>query len=339
MMRRCAARVAGRAPPQQRWRSNPSGQLPSHHKEHNFLFPTLLTGGIVGVGFLWVLKGELNSGDDAMVPFDVMNLRSGLEELFRTHPEYAPMAVKLVWNANGAFDCKRSAFDRNGATGTVDTASKPFSAMAGLVEALEAVKGEEPISTNDLTVLAAYVGIQFMGGPEIAFKYGREDKSAPPADLDAQLKTDVRDLATLRKYFYKQGLHDQELVALMGAHAMGRCRAGVSGVEGSWCQGPPKSKPLFGAAPPPPRPRWSNEYFQKLVNTEWVAAPCGNYFYNKDDKTQISLPVDQLLLEDKMFRYWVDCYAKDGVLFADHFTSAFKRVAEQAHAPWGPVPY
>lgn len=37
-----------------------------------------------------------------------------------------------------------------------------------------------------------------------------------------------------REIFYRQGFNDQEIVALSGAHAMGRCHADRSGYDGPW---------------------------------------------------------------------------------------------------------
>lgn len=38
----------------------------------------------------------------------------------------------------------------------------------------------------------------------------------------------------IRKIFYRMGFNDNEIVALSGAHALGRCHTDRSGFEGPW---------------------------------------------------------------------------------------------------------
>ena len=38
----------------------------------------------------------------------------------------------------------------------------------------------------------------------------------------------------LRDTFYKMGFNDREIVALSGAHALGRCHSDASGYVGPW---------------------------------------------------------------------------------------------------------
>lgn len=74
--------------------------------------------------------------------------------------------------------------------------------------------------------------IRMMGGPTIPWSSGRVDeldKSAvtpdgrlPSADSGPP-GADPSDAAHLRTIFYRMGFNDQEIVALSGAHALGRC--------------------------------------------------------------------------------------------------------------------
>jgi len=49
-------------------------------------------------------------------------------------------------------------------------------------------------------------------------------------------------------------LHDSEMVALVGAHCLGRCHSDRSGYVGPWTNAPTT---------------FSNLYFQELVNNKW----------------------------------------------------------------------
>lgn len=71
-----------------------------------------------------------------------------------------------------------------------------------------------------------------MGGPTIPWKYGRVDavdsSSVPPegrlpsAD-SGTAGADADDVDHLRTIFNRMGFNDQEIVALSGAHSLGRC--------------------------------------------------------------------------------------------------------------------
>ena len=50
------------------------------------------------------------------------------------------------------------------------------------------------------------------------------------------------------------GFTDQEIVALSGAHSLGRCHPDRSGFKGPWTNSPTT---------------FSNLYFQELLNTKW----------------------------------------------------------------------
>ena len=49
------------------------------------------------------------------------------------------------------------------------------------------------------------------------------DAGSPPKTAEA-----------IRKVFNRMGFNDQEIVALSGAHALGRCHADASGYVGPW---------------------------------------------------------------------------------------------------------
>jgi cytochrome c peroxidase len=67
-----------------------------------------------------------------------------------------------------------------------------------------------------------------MGGPQIAWRPGRSDaadgKQCPP---DGRLPDATKDQRHVRDIFYRMGFNDQEIVALCGAHALGKCHPGM----------------------------------------------------------------------------------------------------------------
>lgn len=78
-----------------------------------------------------------------------------------------------------------------------------------------------------------------MRGPDIPWKAGRtdftDDSKCPP---QGRLPDASQASQHLRDVFYRMGFNDQEIVALSGAHSLGRCHADRSGFEGPWVVSP-----------------------------------------------------------------------------------------------------
>ena len=94
------------------------------------------------------------------------------------------------------------------------------------------------LSYADLYTLGGIQAIKSMGGPDIKWQAGRVDsyneKDATPDGLlpDADKGDSMKTATGLRNIFYRMGFNDQEIVALSGAHALGRCHITASGYVG-----------------------------------------------------------------------------------------------------------
>lgn len=78
-----------------------------------------------------------------------------------------------------------------------------------------------------------------MGGPVIPWRSGRVDSEKPTTVPDGRLpaadKGDSKKTNSgIRDVFNRMGFNDQEIVALSGAHALGRCHTNASGYWGPW---------------------------------------------------------------------------------------------------------
>ena len=88
--------------------------------------------------------------------------------------------------------------------------------------------------------LAGAVAVEEAGGPKIPFRLGRVDfesgaTSPPDGRLpDADKGSGKKTIEHIRDVFYRMGFTDKEIVALLGAHAMGRCHTDASGYWGPW---------------------------------------------------------------------------------------------------------
>ena len=67
--------------------------------------------------------------------------------------------------------------------------------------------------------------------------------------------TQAATIQHVRDVFHRMGFNDREIVALCGAHAVGRCHTDRSGFWGPWT----RAESTF-----------SNEYFRELVENKWT---------------------------------------------------------------------
>lgn len=197
-------------------------------------------------------------------------------------------------------------------------------ANAGLEHArvfLEPVKALNPwITYSDLWTLAGIVAIEEMGGPKIPWKGGRtdfvDDSKLPPR---GRLPDAAQGAQHLRSIFYRMGFNDQEIVALSGAHNLGRCHIDRSGFEGAWVNNPT---------------RFSNQYFRLLLSLQWKKKTLKNGVeqyvnYDEDMGTELMmLPTDIALTQDSSFRKWVELYARDKERFFEDFSKVFAKLME-----------
>jgi cytochrome c peroxidase len=93
-----------------------------------------------------------------------------------------------------------------------------------------------------------------MQGPVIPYRPGRMDKDIAACTPDGRLPDAKQGNKHLRDIFYRMGFNDQEIVALSGAHALGRCHSTRSGFEGPWTFSPTVV---------------TNEYYKLLLDEKW----------------------------------------------------------------------
>ena len=157
----------------------------------------------------------------------------------------APMLLRLAWHCSGTW-CKSA---KNGGSEGGTMRFKPecnHGGNAGLGIArdlLEPIKVKHPnITYADLYILAGIVAVEEMGGPKVGFRYGRSDapKAAAPKEdprfsPDGRLPDGDKEAQHIRDIFYRMGFDDKGIVALSGAHAVGRCHTDRSGFWGPVC--------------------------------------------------------------------------------------------------------
>ncbi|KIZ05573.1 cytochrome c peroxidase [Monoraphidium neglectum] len=229
---------------------------------------------------------------------------------------YGPVLVRLAWHSAGTYDKASGTGGSNGATMRFAPESE-HGANAGLAVArnlLEPIKAKFPwITYADLYTLAGVTAIEAMGGPTIPWAPGRSDApdstACPP---DGRLPDASLGAAHIREIFGRMGFNDREIVALSGAHTLGRCHADRSGFLGPWTNAPTT---------------FSNLYFQELVNNKWRKKRwSGPVQYEDKSGELMMLPTDMALIWDRKFKPVVDEYAKDEETFFKDFAAAFSKL-------------
>ncbi|KAK3158178.1 hypothetical protein QOZ80_2AG0133850 [Eleusine coracana subsp. coracana] len=249
--------------------------------------------------------------------------REDIKELLKT--KYChPIMVRLGWHDSGTYDKNIEEWpQRGGADGSLRfDAELSHGANAGLINALkliQPIKDKYPgITYADLFQLASATAIEEAGGPKIPMKYGRVDVTAPEQCPPEGRLPDAspRDPAEhLRNVFYRMGLDDKEIVALSGAHTLGRSRPDRSG----W--GKPETKYTKDGPGEPGGQSWTVEWL-KFDNS---------YFRDikeQRDKDLLVLATDAALFEDPSFKVYAEKYAEDKEAFFKDYAEAHAKLSD-----------
>lgn len=255
--------------------------------------------------------------DWAKVRADIAAVMAGTDE------DRGPTLVRLAWHSSGTYDRMTKTGGSGGATIRFKE-ELAHGANAGLDKAvawLEPIKQRHPtLSYADLYTLSGVVAIKSMNGPDIPWRAGRMDGMDPSAVTpDGRLPaadkgSPGQTAAGIRSVFNRMGFNDQEIVALSGAHALGRCHADASGYVGPWTGTPTI---------------WTNAYYTLLLKLKWeVDDRYPKLQYRDSSGNLMMLPSDLVLIQDPEFKKYVEIYSKDAKQFDADFTMAFQKLEE-----------
>jgi cytochrome c peroxidase len=232
---------------------------------------------------------------------------------------YGPLFIRLAWHSAGNY----SKHDKTGGTNGASMRYAPESGHGGNAglhiarDLLEGIKKKYPnLTYADLYSLAGTVAIEALGGPRPKWRPGRSDyapKQVAPTP-DGRLPDAGQGADHLRDIFYRMGFSDQEIVALSGAHALGRCHKDRSGFEGPWSFSPTML---------------DNSYFRLLEEETWTVRKWdGPLQYQDGSGKLMMLPSDMALTKDAAFHSWVKAYAADEEAFLSDFAKAWTKLME-----------
>ena len=192
------------------------------------------------------------------------------------------------------------------------------------------------LSVADAVAVAGAAAVEASGGPRIAIGLGRLDASAAaPATLGrpiAQPGDEARDVVKrtlpepglstvgLRRYFRRVGLSDQELVALMGAHTLGRhntllnmTKACLRNLTRECLETAPVRAPFESRTPD----AFDNSYYSLLLAWDDRSLERGEANF---------IPTDVALVLDASFRRHVVAFARSEPLFRTTFARAYAKL-------------
>ncbi|KAG5031394.1 hypothetical protein JHK82_015004 [Glycine max] len=240
-----------------------------------------------------------------------------------TVSEACKEAIRLGWHDAGTYNKNIEEWPlRGGANGSLRfEVELKHGANAGLLNALKLLQPIKDkysgVTYADLFQLASATAVEEAGGPKIPMKYGRVDVSGPEQCPEEGRLPDAGPPSPadhLRQVFYRMGLNDKEIVALSGAHTLGRSRPDRSG----W--GKPETKYTKDGPGAPGGQSWTvqwlkfdNSYFKDIKE--------------KRDEDLLVLPTDAALFEDPSFKVYAEKYAEDQEAFFKDYAEAHAKLS------------
>jgi len=253
-----------------------------------------------------------------------------------------PILVRLAWHDAGTHDARSGA---GGADGSIRFELElAHGANAGLVKAVNYLRPIKEryarISWADVIQLAGATAIEECGGPRIPMRYGRADAEGPAKegnlpDAEAPYGDGASDAAThLRNVFHRMGFDDREIVALSGAHTIGRAFKERSGVtehgygakNGTKFTGCPFMRARADAADGeigmPGGASWTRKWL--VFNNDYFHRE----FLSEEKGQLLWLSTDDALTTDPGFAPHFMRYAHDQNAFFHEFAVAFAKLSE-----------
>jgi L-ascorbate peroxidase len=268
-----------------------------------------------------------------------------------------PILVRLAWHDSGTYDQRIKDFPQcGGANGAIRFEPEmSMGANAGLAKAakyLEEIHAKYPsVSWADLIQMGSALAIQEAGGPKIPMKYGRVSATSASEcvgptsregfggnaglpDAKPPFGCGANDPAAhLRNVFGKKmGFTDIEIVALSGAHTIGRAfkersgtcpfgygSGGASKYTKADCKVKPGGQPGIGmeggAAWTKDWLTFNNSYFK-------------DYKEAMADDHLLWFPTDECLHKDAGFKPHFDKFAESQPAFFAEYAKAHKKLSE-----------
>jgi L-ascorbate peroxidase len=273
---------------------------------------------------------------------------------FTSHHITGPICVRLAWHDSGVHDAniKEEWPKAGGADGSIrfepEIMHGANAGLAAAVALLEEVHEKFPsVSYADLYQMASARAIETAGGPDIGMRYGRVDAaSGDDCPKEGNLPDgapgengmyggpggtasteDPTPQGHLRKVFYRMGMNDEEIVALSGAHTLGRAykdRSGLGKEKTKYTDGSMEQKFSDGSKAPykPGGQSWTDQ-FLVFDNSYFKIMSDPNA-----DEELLKLKTDLTVFDDDKFRPFAEKFRDDQDAFFESYAKAHKKLSE-----------
>lgn len=244
-----------------------------------------------------------------------------------------PLVIRMAWHDSGTYDQSIKEFpERGGANGSIRfKAECDHGANAGVINMINLMNGLKEkypsVTYADMYQLASALAIEDAGGPKIPLRFGRVDvpeekgcaKEGRLPGGGAPYPDKAKDAAHhLRNVFHRMGFTDQEIVALSGAHTLGRAYPNRSGFG--------KDKTPYTEKPVAPGATVGGSSWTK----DWLKFD--NSYFNdikeQADDNLLVLETDAVIFSDPKFRPSAEKYAADQDTFFNDYSKAHLKLSE-----------
>lgn len=149
------------------------------------------------------------------------------------------------------------------------------------------------MSRADFWALAGVVALDEANGPSVEMRYGREDLPTSCVGAGTFPNGLLGMEENMRTLGAQYGLTEREVVVLLGAHTLGRCRPENSGFVGPWTGD---------------QDRFDNDYYEELLDDDWTQEVVPQPDGPSEDKRQwnqgpASMPRRMMLNTDMSLLY------------------------------------
>jgi L-ascorbate peroxidase len=266
--------------------------------------------------------------------------------------------VRLAWHDAGNYDKNLSNKEwpiAGGATGSIRFEPEiNHGANNGLINGVkliqEHIKDKHPlISYADLYQMASARAIEYTGGgPSLGIRYGRQDVNSPDGcQKEGNLPDGGADPETgnyggtsgtastedktpgghLRKVFYRMGMNDEEIVALSGAHSLGRAykdRSGLGAEKTKFTDGSTTQKFANGDKAPftAGGSSWTEQFFV-FDNSYFIVLDD-----DKSDPELLKMSSDKAVFKDDDFRPFAEKFRDNQDSFFESYVKAHNKLSE-----------
>jgi L-ascorbate peroxidase len=271
------------------------------------------------------------------------NARIEIDDLILNR-SFAPLFIRFAWHDSGTFDQNRFHLPwpaAGGAIGSIvyekELTAGPNAGLKLAKTMLGKIKEKNKVGWADIIQLASARAVELSGGPKIPMRYGREDASESPPESEAPFGLpdalppfggppgcEQDPAAHLRYVFYKYNMSDEDIVALSGAHTLGRAFKERSGTVN------------FGYSEPTPYTQKGCPFAKNSLTgggqswtKEWLKFD--NSYYQLPGKTDpncIAFPTDRVLETDPGFKPYFERFAISEKKFFKAYASAHSRLSE-----------